>query len=142
MSGRLVPHGSPAKPDSILAVYGARVAKHSAGRIHRAGSPSSSRKDSDGRVVRNFILSSLPGKAWARIVSSLELVRLRLHQVLHETGETIKSGYFLNDGLGSVLTTEPNGKTVEVARSAERMQPTASRRWFICFTGLFLAVLP
>jgi hypothetical protein len=34
--------------------------------------------------------------------------------VLHETGETIKSGYFLNDGLGSVLTTEPNGNTVEV----------------------------
>jgi hypothetical protein len=34
--------------------------------------------------------------------------------VLHETGETIKSGYFLNDGLGSVLTTEPDGKTVEV----------------------------
>ena len=88
--------------------------KGSAVRVHRTVSPSSRRKDSDGREVGNLILSSLPGKEWAQIVSSLEFVRLRLHQVLHETGETIKSGYFLNDGLGSVLTTEPNGKTVEV----------------------------
>jgi len=90
------------------------VAKGSAGRTHRVASPSSSRKDGDGREVRNFILSTLPEKEWGQIDSSLEFVRLRLHQVLHETGETIKSGYFLNDGLGSVLTTEPNGKTVEV----------------------------
>jgi CRP-like cAMP-binding protein len=90
------------------------VAKGFAGRIHKAASSSSSRKDIDGREVRNLILFSLPGKEWAQIGSSLEFVRLRLHQVLHETGETIKSGYFLNDGLGSVLTTEPNGKTVEV----------------------------
>jgi CRP-like cAMP-binding protein len=41
-------------------------------------------------------------------------VRLKLRQVLHEAGEAIKSGYFLNDGLGSVLTIEPDGKTVEV----------------------------
>lgn len=90
------------------------MAKGSAGRTHKVASPSSSRKDSDGREVRNFILSTLPEKEWVQIDSFLEFVRLRLHQVLHETGETIKSGYFLNDGLGSVLTTEPNGKTVEV----------------------------
>ena len=90
------------------------MAKGSAGRTQRAANPSSGRKDSDGRRVWNFILSTLPEKEWAQIDSSLEFVRLRLHQVLHETGETIKSGYFLNDGLGSVLTTEPNGKTVEV----------------------------
>jgi CRP-like cAMP-binding protein len=34
--------------------------------------------------------------------------------VLHEPGEAIKSVYFLNNGLGSVLTTQPDGKTVEV----------------------------
>ncbi len=48
------------------------------------------------------------------MLPSLEFVRLKLHQVLHETGETIKSGYFLNEGLGSVLTTQPDGKSVEV----------------------------
>jgi CRP-like cAMP-binding protein len=44
----------------------------------------------------------------------MEFVRLKLHQVLHEPGEDIRSGYFLNNGLGSLLTTHPDGKTVEV----------------------------
>ena len=39
---------------------------------------------------------------------------MRLHQVLHEAGETIRSIYFLNNGLGSVLTVLPDGETVEV----------------------------
>ncbi|HKU24177.1 MAG TPA: Crp/Fnr family transcriptional regulator [Candidatus Sulfotelmatobacter sp.] len=39
---------------------------------------------------------------------------MRLHQVLHEAGESIKSVYFLNNGLGSVLTVLPEGETVEV----------------------------
>jgi CRP-like cAMP-binding protein len=34
--------------------------------------------------------------------------------VLHEAGETIRSVYFLNDGLGSVPTVQPDGKSVEV----------------------------
>jgi CRP-like cAMP-binding protein len=33
---------------------------------------------------------------------------------LHESGAAIRSAYFLNGGLGSVLTTQPDGKTVEV----------------------------
>jgi CRP-like cAMP-binding protein len=44
----------------------------------------------------------------------MEFVRLKLHQVLHEPGEVIRSGYFLNNGLGSLLTIHPDGKTVEV----------------------------
>jgi CRP-like cAMP-binding protein len=49
-----------------------------------------------------------------QLFPSLEFVRLRLHQVLHETGEAIKSGYFLNDGMSSVLTVQPDGESVEV----------------------------
>ncbi|MGA7896470.1 MAG: Crp/Fnr family transcriptional regulator [Candidatus Sulfotelmatobacter sp.] len=41
-------------------------------------------------------------------------MRLKLHQMLHEVGETIRSVYFLNDGLASVLTVQPDGKSVEV----------------------------
>jgi CRP-like cAMP-binding protein len=33
---------------------------------------------------------------------------------LHEPSEAIRSGYFLNNGLGSVLTIQPDGKSVEV----------------------------
>jgi CRP-like cAMP-binding protein len=45
----------------------------------------------------------------------LEFVRLRLRQVLHEVGDTIRSVYFLNQGIGSVLIVQPDGKSVEVA---------------------------
>lgn len=75
---------------------------------------SSDKADGDGREVGNLILRSLPRRESAQILPTLEFVRLKLHQVLHEVGETIRSGYFLNNGLGSVLTTQPDGKTVEV----------------------------
>ncbi|MGA9507402.1 MAG: Crp/Fnr family transcriptional regulator [Candidatus Sulfotelmatobacter sp.] len=68
----------------------------------------------DGRGTGNLILRALPRSESARVFSSLEFVRLRLHQVLHETGEAIKSGYFLNDGMSSVLTVQPDGESVEV----------------------------
>ena len=77
-------------------------------------STSSGNNDGDGRDVGNIILRSLPRKESAQLFPFLEFVRLQLHQVLHEAGEAIRSGYFLNSGLGSVLTTQPDGKTVEV----------------------------
>ena len=71
-------------------------------------------EESDQRDIANLILRGLPRAERARLFSSLEFVRLRLHQVLHETGEVIKSGYFLNDGMASVLTVQPDGESVEV----------------------------
>jgi len=67
----------------------------------------------DGRG-NNFILSHIPRKESSQLLPLMEFVRLKLHQVLHEPGEVIRSGYFLNNGLGSLLTTHPDGKTVEV----------------------------
>ena len=83
--------------------------KTSAIRSPKAFSPSSSNNDGDGREVGNIILRNLPRKESAQLFPSLEFVRLQLHQVLHEAGEAIRSGYFLNSGLGSVLTTQPDG---------------------------------
>jgi CRP-like cAMP-binding protein len=68
-----------------------------------------------GKEVGNLILLGIPRAEFARVFPSLELMRLRLRQVLHESGETIKSVYFLNEGLASVLTVQPDGKSVEVA---------------------------
>jgi CRP-like cAMP-binding protein len=71
--------------------------------------------DNDGdERVNNFILRHIPRKESIQLLPRMEFVRLKLHQVLHEPGEVIKSGYFLNNGLGSLLTTHPDGKTVEV----------------------------
>jgi CRP-like cAMP-binding protein len=41
-------------------------------------------------------------------------MELATHVVLHEPGEPIKFGYFLNSGLASVLTVLAEGKSVEV----------------------------
>jgi CRP-like cAMP-binding protein len=90
------------------------MAKDISVRSPKPFSPSSSKADGDGHEVGNLILRGLPRSESSQLLPSLEFVRLKLHQVLHEVGETIRSGYFLNNGLGSVLTTQPNGKTVEV----------------------------
>lgn len=68
----------------------------------------------DGNSVANTILLSLSSDECRQILPKLEFVRLKLHQVLHEAGETIKSGYFVNSGLMSILAVQPDGKTVEV----------------------------
>lgn len=86
----------------------------SAVRSPKAFNRSSNSNDGDGSDVGNIILRNLPRKESHQLFPFLEFVRLQLHQVLQEAGEPIRSGYFLNGGLGSVLTTQPDGKTVEV----------------------------
>ena len=68
----------------------------------------------DGNALGNTILLSLSDKECNQVLSRLEFVRLNLHQVLHEAGETIESGYFVNTGLISILAVQPDGKSVEV----------------------------
>src|SRR5256886_12703530 len=72
------------------------------------------KSDGDGHAIANKIVLSLPRKEYDQVLSKLEFVRLKLHQVVHEAGETIKSGYFVNTGLISVLAVQPDGKSVEV----------------------------
>jgi CRP-like cAMP-binding protein len=93
---------------------GAVMSKNSPVRVPRTSNSSPANNDGDGKEVGNIILRSLPRKEFTQLSPALEFVRLKLHQVLHEPGEAIRSGYFLNSGLGSVLTTQPDGKTVEV----------------------------
>ncbi len=44
----------------------------------------------------------------------LELVRLKARHVLHEAGDTLKSAYFCNTGMISILSVFSDGKSVEV----------------------------
>jgi CRP-like cAMP-binding protein len=71
-------------------------------------------RDGDGNSVHNQILQSLSAKDLALVLPKLEFVRLKLHQVLHEAGQTVKSVYFVNDGMISILAIQPDGKSVEV----------------------------
>jgi CRP-like cAMP-binding protein len=70
--------------------------------------------DSDGNPISNRILLSLESSECKLILPKLELVRMKLHQVIHEAGETIKSVYFVNSGLISILSVQPDGKSVEI----------------------------
>lgn len=70
--------------------------------------------DGDGNRIHNQILLRLPAEEREALFPKLELVRLKTHQVLHEPGDTLKSAFFVNSGLVSVLSVFPDGKSVEV----------------------------
>jgi CRP-like cAMP-binding protein len=72
------------------------------------------RIDGDGKHIKNSILLGLSSTECAALIPKLELVRLRLHQVLYEAGDRIKSAYFINSGMLSILAVQPDGKSVEV----------------------------
>jgi len=73
-----------------------------------------SSRDGDGNHIHNTILLGLPPKENQIVLSRLEFIRLKTHQVLHEPGDTLRSGYFCDTGLVSILTVFPDGKSVEV----------------------------
>ena len=70
--------------------------------------------DGDGNQIHNEILLEVSGKDCQALLSKLELVRLKVHQVLHEPGDSLKSAYFCNTGMVSILNVFPDGKSVEV----------------------------
>ena len=74
----------------------------------------SSLTDGNGNYIHNEILLSLSSKESEPLLPKLELVRLRVHHVLHETGDALKSFYFCNSGMISILSVFPDGKSVEV----------------------------
>jgi CRP-like cAMP-binding protein len=76
--------------------------------------PKLTKSDGDGNQIHNQILTDLPQKEREILFPKLEFVRLMVHQILHEPGDTLKSAYFCNGGLISVLTVFSDGKSVEV----------------------------
>jgi CRP-like cAMP-binding protein len=64
--------------------------------------------------LQNAILLSLSAKESKVVLDALEWVDLPTHTVLHEAGQDIEFGYFINGGLASILNVMADGKTVEV----------------------------
>jgi CRP-like cAMP-binding protein len=73
-----------------------------------------SRSDGHGNHIHNEILLRLSDGESEALFSKLELVRLKVHHLLHETGDALKSVYFCNSGMISILSVFPDGKSVEV----------------------------
>ena len=63
----------------------------------------------------NRLLAALPPDEYARIQRALDIVPVRLKQVLHKPGEPIAQVYFPGGGFFSVLTVLRDGRMVEVA---------------------------
>jgi CRP-like cAMP-binding protein len=70
--------------------------------------------DGDGNHIHNQILLDLPTAESELVLPELEFVRLGVHHMLHDTGDTLKSAWFCNSGMISILSVFPDGKSVEV----------------------------
>jgi CRP-like cAMP-binding protein len=77
-------------------------------------SPQSTISGMDGQHMHNEILLGLRRAESVVLFPYLEYVPMPTHHVLHEAGQTITHGHFINSGLASVLNLMKDGKSVEV----------------------------
>src|SRR5437899_4259263 len=68
----------------------------------------------DNQPASNKILLGIQRTRCKNPVPQMELVELTLHQVLYEAEATIEQCYFIHSGLISVVSVQPNQKSVEV----------------------------
>jgi CRP-like cAMP-binding protein len=64
---------------------------------------------------RNHLLDALPAAVWERWGPQLEIVSLRLGQVLYESGATLTHVYFPTTTIVSLLYVTENGESAEIA---------------------------
>jgi len=80
---------------------------------HLSTTPKSPPTDARGNKINNEILLRSSDDC-GELFSKLEYVRLKVHNVLFEPGDALKSVYFGNSGMISILNVFPDGKSVEV----------------------------
>jgi len=64
--------------------------------------------------VRNQLLAALPQKEFERLLPHLDLVSLRVKEVLHEPYQPIRYAYFPENGLITRVVSTEDGSSVEV----------------------------
>src|SRR5688572_2244419 len=77
--------------------------------------PSSNRPPPSLAGVQNLLLAALPKAERERLAPVLEIVPLRLKELLHKRGEPIQHVYFPGGGFCSIVTVLEDGSMVEVA---------------------------
>ena len=65
--------------------------------------------------TQNHLLAALPASEFERIAPHLELVPLKLGQVLYESGGRLKHVYFPTDSIVSLLYVMLDGASAEIA---------------------------
>jgi CRP-like cAMP-binding protein len=96
---------------------GPRLQSKNAGNVkriverHRSGT----RASSNGKIVGNQILNSIPEDEYNLIRTNLEYIETPQHEILHEAGDKIEHAYFLNEGMASLVVLTSDGRSVEIA---------------------------
>ena len=72
-------------------------------------------KEQRATDVQNFLLAALPDDDLTRIMPLLEVVPLRIKELLHKPGEPIDYVYFPGGGFCSIVTVLEDGSMVEAA---------------------------
>ena len=75
--------------------------------------PSTNRPPPSGNS--NRLLAALPADDYKRILPALDVIPLKLKDILHKPGEPIQDVYFPGGGFCSILTVLEDGRMVEVA---------------------------
>jgi len=65
-------------------------------------------------ALRNRILAGLPREQYEGLFSNLMPGRLSPHQILYDAGDDIRCAYFINNGMASLMSTTPEGNSIEV----------------------------
>jgi CRP-like cAMP-binding protein len=102
----------PCKNQTIFVLQGAVM-------MHNPRPPTkvanrNNRNNDGANPIQNVIFRSLPKAESDALFQKLEFVRMNLHHIIYEAGDAIKSVYFVNSGMMSVLAVQPDGKSVEV----------------------------
>lgn len=66
-------------------------------------------------AVSNRLLAALPSDDYGRVASRLDVIPLKLREILHKPGDAIREIYFPGGGFLSLLTVLKDGNMVEVA---------------------------
>src|SRR6266699_3096862 len=77
--------------------------------------PSSTMNRPPPAAVQNLLLAALPKVDRDRLIPTLDVVPLRLKQLLHKPGEHVEYVYFPGGGFCSIVTVLEDGGMVEVA---------------------------
>jgi CRP-like cAMP-binding protein len=65
-------------------------------------------------AFRNQILTGLPREKYANLFANLRPVSLSAHEVLYSAEDEIRSAYFINSGMASLMSISTEGNSIEV----------------------------
>jgi len=64
--------------------------------------------------IANRLLAALPRDEYERLLPNSQVIQLPRNRILYEVGDEVRSAYFLNEGMVSLLAITEDGQTVDI----------------------------